>query len=232
MIYLRKADERGYFDHGWLKTHHSFSFSDYYDQRFMGFRSLRVINEDVVAPAEGFPTHGHQNMEIITYILQGALEHKDSMGSGSVIRPGDVQYMSAGNGVRHSEFNHSKEDPVHLLQIWIVPEMKGGSPLYAEKNFSEADRKNKLCAVASPDGREGSIAIRQNAVVYASLLDSGEEIRFQADKNRFYWVQLAKGRLEVNGILIESGDGLALGELDQIQFKGASDSEFIVFDLA
>lgn len=232
MKYLRSSSERGYFDHGWLKTFHSFSFGEYHDRRFMGFRSLRVINEDMVSPGEGFPSHGHQNMEIITYILDGALEHKDSMGSGSVIRPGDVQYMSAASGVMHSEFNPSSEVPVHLLQIWILPDKNGGDPLYRESHFTKENRINRLCPVASPDGRDGSIAIRQNSTLYASLLENGKTINFQGKKDRYYWFQCARGSIRVEDTILNAGDGLALSEVEHIEIMGLSDAEFILFDLS
>jgi redox-sensitive bicupin YhaK (pirin superfamily) len=231
MHFHRPAGERGMFDHGWLKTAHTFSFGEYHDPRFMGFRALRVINEDVVAPDEGFPMHPHKNMEILTYIIEGALEHRDSMGSGSVIRPGDMQYMSAASGVFHSEFNPSKENPVHLLQIWILPDQNGGDSLYAEHHFPTEERLNRLCPVASPDGRDGSLKVRQNTILYASILKKGMQVEHVADANRFYWLQLAKGSLEVNGLILEAGDGLALWEESQLKILGKGDSEFILFDL-
>ena len=231
MHYHRLAQERGMFDHGWLNTAHTFSFGEYQDPQFMGFRSLRVINEDVVSPGEGFPMHPHKNMEILTYIIEGALEHRDSMGSGSVIRPGDMQYMSAASGVFHSEFNPSQEKPVHLLQIWILPEQNGGTPLYAEKHFLAEQRLNRLCPVASPDGREGSLKIRQNTVLYNSILKKEMSLELKPESNRYFWLQLAKGSLQVNGIEMGAGDGLALWEEGSITIQGAEDSEFILFDL-
>ncbi len=232
MMYLRKSDERGEADHGWLKAKHSFSFSSYYDNRYLGFRDLRVINEDQVLGGGGFPTHSHKDMEIVTYILEGALEHKDSMGTGSIIRPGDVQYMSAGSGVNHSEFNHSKTDRVHLLQIWILPEKQGGSPRYDQKHFAEADRTNQLRLIASHDGRDNSISIRQNASLYASLLESGKTVTHEIAEGRHVWLQLARGKLEVNGEPIEAGDGLAFVKESTIEIKGTEKAEFILFDLA
>ena len=231
MHYHRPAQDRGRFDHGWLKTAHTFSFGEYHDPRFMGFRSLRVINEDVVSPGEGFPMHPHKNMEILTYIIEGALEHRDSMGSGSVIRPGDMQYMSAASGVRHSEFNPSQEKPVHLLQIWIIPEEDGGKPLYSENHFPAEKRLNRLCPVASPDGREGSLRIRQDTILYASLLNKEMQVELTPSPGRYFWLQLAKGSLEVNGLGIGAGDGLALWEENKLVIRGIENSEFILFDL-
>lgn len=241
MIFLRKSGERGYFNHGWLETWHSFSFGEYYDPRFMGFRSLRVINEDRVQPAEGFPTHGHQNMEILTYILDGSLEHRDSAGGGGIIRPGDVQYMSAGSGVRHSEFNASETEVVHLLQIWILPQQSGGAPVYAERHFSKEKRQNRLCPIASGEGREDSLRIRQDAVVHAALLDGGRELELPCHSERHVWLQLARGRLEVKGlsstrVSLSSGDGLAIPatklQRDPLTIRAEEDSEFLVFDLS
>ncbi len=235
MIFLRRASERGGFDHGWLKTWHSFSFGEYHDPRFMGFRSLRVINEDIIRPAEGFPTHGHQNMEILTYILEGALEHRDSTGGGGIIRPGDVQYMSAASGVRHSEFNASSTEPVHLLQIWILPESRGGEPLYAESHFPVEKRRNRLCAIASGDGREGSLRIRQDAVISAVCLQAGNELEIPVGAGRHLWLQLARGSLiarSPDGIRMISGDGLALSGIEGIIVRAEDEAEFLVFDLA
>ena len=242
MHFLRRAAERGIFDHGWLKTAHTFSFGEYRDPRFMGFRSLRVINEDRVEPAEGFPMHPHRDMEILTWILEGALEHRDSMGSGSVIRPGDMQYMSAGSGVLHSEFNHSKEERVHLLQIWILPSGSGEKPLYSEAHFSREKRLDRLCLAASPDGREGSLKIRQDVDLYASLLGKDRKVGLDARPGRFFWLQLAKGRVRLEqagpdqagleGVQLESGDGLALWDLTRLEIRALEDSEFILFDLA
>ncbi|NDG85085.1 MAG: pirin family protein [Proteobacteria bacterium] len=200
MNFVRRASERGVFDHGWLKTAHTFSFGDYRDPRFMGFRALRVINEDVVEPGEGFPMHPHRDMEILTYIIEGALEHRDSMGSGSVIRPGDMQYMSAASGVLHSEFNPSKDKPVHLLQIWILPAESGGKPLYSEAHFAPEKRRNRLCLVASEDGREGALRVRQDVELHASLLDKGQAAGLPCRKGRYFWIQLAKGRIEVDDL--------------------------------
>ncbi|HYJ45078.1 MAG TPA: pirin family protein, partial [Pyrinomonadaceae bacterium] len=193
MIIVRKSEERGHFNHGWLNTYHTFSFDQYYDPRFMGFRSLRVINEDFVDAGRGFPTHGHRDMEIITYVLEGALEHKDSMGTGSVILPGDVQKMSAGTGVRHSEANPSPSEPVHLLQIWIMPDTTGINPDYQQKRFEEEEKRGRLRLIASADGAEGSITIKQDARVFATLLDSSEQVTHELLPNRHAWVQVARG---------------------------------------
>ncbi len=194
MISIRKAQERGHFDFGWLDTYHTFSFGDYYDPDFMGFRSLRVINEDRVAPRTGFPRHGHRDMEIITYVLEGALEHSDSMGNGSIIRPGDAQRMTAGTGVTHSEANSSETDPVHLLQIWILPGAHGLEPGYEQKTFSDAEKLNQLRLIASADGRNGSVTIQQDASVYASVLEPGQEVVHQVAAGRHAWIQAGATR--------------------------------------
>src|SRR6266496_732498 len=196
-IQLRRAAERGQFDHGWLKTAHTFSFADYYDPRHMGFRVLRVINEDFVSPGRGFGMHPHHDMEIVTYVLEGELGHRDSMGNGSVIRPGDVQRMSAGTGVTHSETNSSKTQRVHLLQIWILPDKQGYPPSYEQKAFSDAERAGRLRVVASPDGRDGSVTIHQDATLFAGLLASGQRVEHALDKNRFAWVQVARGAVDL-----------------------------------
>jgi redox-sensitive bicupin YhaK (pirin superfamily) len=233
MMNIRRSEERGHADHGWLNAKHTFSFSSYYDDRFIGFRDLRVINEDRVAAHEGFGTHGHKDMEIITYILEGALQHKDSMGNGAVIVPGDVQYMSAGTGVMHSEFNHSQTEEVHLLQIWILPEKRGEKPTYGQKHFDEAARLNQLKLVASKDGRAESIQIRQNISLYASLLDGKKTLELPLAAKRHAWVQVAKGEIEVNGQTLKTGDGVAVSNTENLSFTGVADrSEFLVFDLA
>ncbi len=233
MIHLRKSDDRGRFNHGWLVAAHSFSFGDYHDPRFMGFRSLRVINEDIVSPGEGFPTHGHQNMEIVTYILEGALEHKDSMGNGSIIKPGDVQYMSAGSGVRHSEFNASKSEKVHLLQIWLMPNQNELKPQYGQSSYSIESRTNQLKLIVSESGSDGSIAIRQDVLLFASLLHLDSSLVYPIKSNRHLWIQLATGSIEVNGIQMSAGDGLAVKEEQSLVIKGtsAAAAEFLLFDL-
>lgn len=232
MIRIRKSAARGQADHGWLIARHSFSFADYYDPDHMGFRVLRVINEDRVKPSNGFGTHPHRDMEIITYILAGALEHKDSMGTGSVIRAGDVQYMSAGSGVLHSEYNPSDEAEVHLLQIWILPDEKGAPPRYAQKNFTAAEKRGRLKLLASKGGEDGSIAVRQAMKLYGSVLGDGENISLPLANGRHAWVQVAKGTLEVNGESLAAGDGAAISDERELVFTGKSaDAEFLVFDL-
>jgi redox-sensitive bicupin YhaK (pirin superfamily) len=231
MIQVRKSEERGHFDHGWLNTYHTFSFSEYYDPKHMSFRHLRVINEDFVAPADGFDTHPHENMEIITYIVEGELEHKDSMGNGSVIRPGDVQRMSAGTGVTHSEFNPSKSGRVHLLQIWIFPEKKGIKPSYEQKHFAPESRVNQLRLVASRDGAEGSVTIHQDAKVFVSTLESGRQLEHSVGKGRAVWVQLIRGELDLNGTELHTGDGAAVTDESAVSLRASKESEFILFDL-
>lgn len=232
MLMHRKSTDRGQFNHGWLKTAHTFSFGEYHDEKFMGFRTLRVINEDHVAAGEGFPFHGHQNMEILTYILEGELEHKDSMGNGEIIRPGDMQYMSAGTGVTHSEFNHSKKSPVHLLQIWVLPEKKGLPPVYGQKHFPQEARLNQLKLVASKDGLEGSLAVRQDLNLYASILAPGSPLIHPMNAARFGWIQLAKGELNVNGTVLKAGDGLGIAAESKLEIEALAASEFLFFDLA
>jgi hypothetical protein len=231
MITVRKSNERGHANHGWLDSHHTFSFANYYDPRYTGFRDLLVINEDRVNAGAGFGRHGHQDMEIISYVLDGQLEHKDSMGSGSVLKYGDVQRMSAGTGVLHSEFNHSKEKPVHFLQIWITPKADGLKPGYEEKNFSEADKKNKLRLIVSPEGQDGSLHINQDASIYASILDEGKSVELSLKSGRHGWVQVARGSVELNGVLLNPGDGAAISEESKIALRAKQSSEFLVFDL-
>jgi redox-sensitive bicupin YhaK (pirin superfamily) len=232
MITLRPADERGHFNHGWLDTFHTFSFADYHDPRHMGFRALRVINEDRVAPGQGFPPHGHRDMEIVTYILEGALEHKDSLGTGSVIRPGDVQRMSAGTGVRHSEFNHSPTEPVHLLQIWIEPAVRSIRPGYEQKTYPVDARRNTLCLVASPDGADDSVTIQQHAQLYASVLDTGRQVVHPLAVGRHAWVQVARGAIELNGLKLGQGDGAAVSDVPTLTIVASMPAELLVFDLA
>jgi redox-sensitive bicupin YhaK (pirin superfamily) len=232
MITIRPGKERGHADHGWLDSHHTFSFADYYDPRHMGFRGLRVINEDRVAPSQGFGTHGHRDMEIISYVLSGGLEHKDSMGTGSVIRPGDVQRMSAGTGVRHSEFNASKTDLVHFLQIWIEPAQRGIAPSYEQKSFSDEDKRGKLRVVASPDARDGSVTVHADAVVYAGLFDAGESAELALAPGRHAWVHVARGKVRVNGEALAAGDGAAIEKESSLKVEGVEAGEVIVFDLA
>jgi quercetin 2,3-dioxygenase len=232
MVEVRKSSERGYADHGWLKSFHTFSFADYYDPANMGFGALRVINEDRVQPGMGFGTHGHQNMEIISYVLDGALEHKDSMGNGSVIRPGDVQRMSAGTGVRHSEFNHSKDDVVHFLQIWIEPDVQGIEPGYEEKHFDVPSRRGKLRLIASPDAREGSAKIHQDANVYAALVDGGEHLVHDLKSGRRAYVHVARGSVMVNGHALAAGDALKATGETRIVMEKSEQAEVLLFDLA
>ncbi len=232
MITLRRAHERGHADHGWLDTWHTFSFADYQDPRHMGFRNLRVINDDSVAPAMGFGTHRHQDMEIVTYVLDGALQHKDSMGTGSIIRPGEVQRMSAGTGVFHSEFNASKEEAVHFLQIWMIPAQRGIAPGYEQKAFSADARQGQLKLVASPEGSDGSVTVHADARLYATLLAGGESVRHELARGRHGWVHVARGKVELNGHVLSTGDGAALTEEAVVALKGVEPSEVLVFDLA
>lgn len=232
MIILRKSADRGHADHGWLKTFHTFSFADYYDPKHMGFRALRVINEDRVQPKQGFPTHPHRDMEIITYVLEGALEHQDSMGNGSIIRPGEVQRMSAGTGITHSEFNHSGSELVHFLQIWIFPDQKGVTPGYEQKVFPDVEKLNKLRLIACRDGREGAVSIYQDVNLYAALLEPGAEIRHVIPAGRFAWLQVACGSVEINGLPLQQGDGAAVSEEHQVLITGREKAEVLLFDLA
>lgn len=232
MITVRRSNERGHFDHGWLNTYHTFSFDQYYDPRYMNFRDLRVINEDFVAAGRGFPKHGHRDMEIITYILEGALKHEDSMGNGSVIRPGDVQRMTAGTGVRHSEQNASDQERVHLLQIWILPDTQGLEPGYEQKAFSENERRGRLRLIASEDGREGSVLVHQDVSLFASVLPAGQEVEHAIDERRYAWIQVARGSVEVNGERADHGDGvIGVGE-SSLRIRAAEDAEVLLFDLA
>lgn len=232
MIEVRKANDRGHANYGWLDTHYSFSFANYYDPDHMGFRALRVLNDDVVEPGKGFGSHPHENMEIITYVLEGALEHKDNAGGGGVIRPGDVQHMSAGSGIVHSEFNHSRTERVHLLQIWIEPDTLNIDPGYDQKTFSQGDKRGRLLLLASPDdGETGSLTIRQDARVYASVLDDGQRIRHDIADGRYVWLQVAAGAIELNGTRLSAGDGAAVSEESAIELAGAGGGELLLFDL-
>ncbi|HIJ87546.1 MAG TPA: pirin family protein [Desulfuromonadales bacterium] len=231
MFTIRKADQRGHADHGWLNTYHTFSFANYYDLEHMGFRDLRVINEDRVQPGEGFPTHPHRNMEIISYVLEGALEHKDSMGNGSVIVPGEVQRMSAGTGITHSEFNHSRTELVHFLQIWIVPDTDGVKPSYEQKFYPDEEKQGKLRLIASADGRDNSVTIHRDVNLYATLLDSGDEIVHEIAQNRHAWLQVARGYVVVNGQKMMRGDGLAVSNEERLTVSGDGPAEVLLFDL-
>jgi hypothetical protein len=228
---IRRAEDRGYADHGWLKSFHSFSFADYYDPEHVEFGPLRVINEDRVAPGQGFGTHGHRDMEIISYVLEGALAHKDSTGSSSTIRPGDVQRMSAGRGVRHSEFNPSASEGVHFLQIWIQPDARGIEPSYEEKRFSEEEKRGQLRLIASPDRAEGSVLIRQDARVYAGLFDGDESAERAIGPGRRAYVHVARGSVAANGVTLQAGDALKLMETTSLTLRDGRNAEVLVFDL-
>ena len=231
MLEIRKAQDRGYADHGWLRSFHSFSFADYYDPRHMGFGALRVINEDRIQPGTGFGTHGHRDMEIISYVLEGALAHKDSMGNGSAIVPGDVQRMSAGKGVMHSEFNHARDGITHFLQIWIEPDAIGIAPGYEQKHFDAQSKRGRLRLVASPDGRDGSVRIHQNACLYAALIDGDERATHKLAANRRAYVHVVRGKLTVNGLALEAGDALKVTDTSEIALERGADSEALLFDL-
>jgi redox-sensitive bicupin YhaK (pirin superfamily) len=232
MITIRKSEERGHFNHGWLDTYHTFSFDQYYDPAHVHFRTLRVINEDRVAAAHGFPMHSHRDMEIITYILAGALEHRDSMGNGSVIRRGDVQRMTAGTGVSHSEFNPSQTESCHLLQIWIMPVARDLAPSYEQKFFAEDERKGRLRLIAAASGDDGAVTINQDARVYASLMQAGQSNTHDLDQDRHAWLQLARGSLKLNGADLSTGDGAGISEESRVEISAAEDSELLLFDLA
>ncbi|MFZ6673504.1 pirin family protein [Undibacterium sp. Xuan67W] len=231
MLTIRKSADRGDANHGWLKSKHSFSFAEYFDEQHMGFGPLRVINEDRVEAGRGFGTHGHRDMEIISYVLDGELAHKDSMGTGSVIRYGDVQRMSAGSGVRHSEFNHSASNPVHFLQIWIEPNVKGISPSYEEKHFDTASKQGALRVIASPDGRDNSVLIHQDASIFAAILNGDEQVTQPLAVGRLGYVYVAKGQLLVNGLLLETGDALKINDETAITLREAAQAEVLLFDL-
>jgi len=232
MLTIRKARERGHANHGWLDTHHTFSFADYFDERFMGFGPLRVINDDTISAGSGFPPHAHRDMEIITYVLEGAIEHKDSMGNGSIIKPGEVQRMSAGSGVTHSEYNASKEAPAHFLQIWIVPSGVGLPKGYEQKLFAEEERRGKLRLVASPEGRDGSVKIQQDARIFATTLEKGETVRHAFGGHRKGWLHVARGSVTLNDTDLEAGDGAAIEGEDQISISSKNRGEALLFDLA
>jgi len=232
MMEIRKSQDRGLADHGWLRSYHSFSFADYYDPKHAGFGHLRVINEDRIQPGTGFGTHGHRDMEIISYVLEGALAHKDSMGTGSTIVPGDVQRMSAGKGVMHSEFNQSKDGVTHFLQIWIEPNVNGIAPSYEQKHFDAASKRGKLRLVASPDGREGSVTIHQDAFLYATLLDGAERVVHEMRPGRRAYLHVARGRVTANGQTLGAGDALKVTNAGQIVLEKGENAELLLFDLA
>jgi redox-sensitive bicupin YhaK (pirin superfamily) len=232
MITVRPARARGHANHGWLDSFHTFSFGNFHDPEHMGFGPLRVINEDRVEPGAGFDTHGHRDMEIISLVLDGALEHKDSIGTGSVIRPGDVQRMSAGSGIRHSEFNHSRQEPVHFLQIWLLPGKQGLAPSYEQKTFADADKRGRLRLIASSDGRDGSVSVHQDAAIYASLLNKGEEIAHPLHAGRKAWLQVARGGIALNGKELRQGDGAAIENETALTLSGRTDgADILLFDL-
>jgi hypothetical protein len=231
-IQVRKATERGSADHGWLDTHHTFSFGDYYDPKHMGFRALRVINEDKITAGAGFPTHGHRDMEILTYVLEGGIAHKDSMGTGSTIVPGDVQLMSAGTGVTHSEMNASKKEGAHFYQIWITPDRAGHAPRYEQKQFPVAERAGVLRVVASPDGREGSLTIHQDATLASAVLAPGQAVTHVIRDKRNAWIQVARGKIQVGGQTLAAGDGLAASGAGELALEAVDAAEILVFDLA
>lgn len=231
MINVRKRQDRGVSRLDWLESFHTFSFGNYQDPDHKGFKTLRVINEDVVAPGKGFATHAHDNMEIISYVLEGVLSHKDSMGNGSLIRPGDVQRMSAGTGVTHSEFNPSDQAPVHFLQIWVLPDTRDVTPSYAQKTFSSAQKQDQFCLVASKQGRDGSLTLHQDVDMWIATLERGKTLTYTPSPNRCLWVQLAKGEITLNGHPLRAGDGAAIGHEPSVLFEGITASEILVFDL-
>ncbi|MFM0739451.1 pirin family protein [Paraburkholderia xenovorans] len=231
MIEIRRSEERGHANHGWLDSYHSFSFADYRDAQHVHFGPLRVINEDRIAGGQGFGTHGHRDMEIVTYLLEGALAHRDSMGNGSTIRPGDVQRMSAGTGVMHSEFNASETDEAHLLQIWVIPRRAGDQPGYEEKHFYAADKRGRLRVVASPDGRDGSVTIHADASIYAGLIDGAEQVTFALPEGRQAYVHVARGALTVNGVALRAGDAAKLSGTDTVTLEKGDNAEVLLFDL-
>lgn len=231
MTTLRPSNARGHANHGWLDSYHTFSFANYYDPAHMGVSNLRVINDDTVMPGQGFGTHGHQDMEIVSYVLDGALEHKDSMGNGSVIRPGDIQRMSAGTGVRHSEYNPSVTEPVHFLQIWLVPNRTGVQPGYEQKHFPLEDRRGRLVLLVSPDGRDGSLSAHQDGLLYGTLLEAGESVEHPLAVGRRAYVHVARGQVAVNGTPLGSGDGVTLDDVDHVHLEGLGHAEVLLFDL-
>jgi len=231
MFQVRRSSERGHAQHGWLDSFHTFSFGSYRDPKHIGFRALRVINEDRVAPGKGFETHSHRDMEILSYVLEGALEHKDSMGNGSIIRPGELQLMRAGTGVTHSEFNHSNAERVHFLQIWIIPDAEGLEPAYDQRVFPESERRGRLRLIASRDGADGSVLVRQDVRLYATLMDAGDSLEHDLAAGRFAWVQVAKGELEVGGETLGAGDGVAISDESAVILRATSSLEALLFDL-
>ena len=232
MLRLRKSTDRGHFNHGWLDTYHTFSFSEYYDPSHSQFRSLRVMNEDRVAPGQGFGMHGHRDMEILTFVLSGELQHKDSLGNGEVLRPGEVQQMTAGSGIRHSEFNPSSTEPVHLYQVWLLPERPGLTPSYAQKSFAAAGRENRWQVAASRDGREGSLVIHQDATILRTSLASGRSLEYPLGQNRHDWLQVLSGDVKVAGSQLSAGDGLAVSDESSLAVTAKQNADLLLFDLA
>ncbi len=232
MMTIRKAEERGHANHGWLDSHHTFSFADYHDPRHMGFRALRVVNDDRVAAGKGFGQHPHRDMEILSYVLEGSLEHKDSLETGSVIHPDDLQRMSAGTGVVHSEFNASRTDPVHFLQIWLVPEKRGIAPGYEQKTFPKEEKRGRFKLIASPDGRDGSVTVHTDAVLFAGVFDEGQTGKVTVQPGRHAWVHVARGEARVNGKDLGEGDSAGISDEREIRVEGVHDAEILVFDLA
>jgi len=232
MLTIRRNDERGGAYHGWLDTKHTFSFAGYWDPEHMGFRALRVINEDRVTPGAGFPTHGHRDMEILSWVLEGALEHEDSMGHGSVVRPGELQRMSAGTGVRHSEYNGSDHEPLHFLQIWILPTRRGLEPSYEQRGFDDAELRDGWRLIASPDGADGSVTVHQDVRLYAARLDAGATRSFTREAGRHLWMHVARGAVEANGETMVAGDGASTSDLSELTVEASEDAEILLFDLA
>jgi redox-sensitive bicupin YhaK (pirin superfamily) len=232
MIRIRRSSERGHANHGWLETYHTFSFADYHDADFMGFRDLRVLNQDRVAPGEGFPRHGHRDMEIVSYVLEGALEHKDSLGNGSQMRPGEVQLMSAGTGVMHSEYNASRKDPLHFLQMWILPASESTKPRYEQKMFAESERRGRLRLVVAPDGADGALTIGQDVRLFAGLLDGAERIQHALPDGRDAWLHVARGRLALNGQALGPGDGAAIVDERTLTLEKGDGAELVLWELA
>jgi redox-sensitive bicupin YhaK (pirin superfamily) len=232
MLVVRRSQDRGYFDHGWLKTYHTFSFADYHDPKFMGFRSLRVINEDRVSPGRGFPTHAHADMEILSYVLEGGLAHEDSMGNGSVVRPGELQRMSAGTGVRHSEANASATEVVHFLQIWILPERRGLAPSYEQREFGLAAAPGRWVLMASPAGKDGALRIHQDVRLSGAVIEPAQSLAYELAAGRHAWIQVARGEVSVDDVHLNAGDGLAASELTAIEIEAHQPSEILLFDLS
>lgn len=232
MLQLRRGQERGYANHGWLNSYHTFSFANYYDPDQMGFRQLRVINEDWVSPGHGFSSHSHRNMEILTFILEGALEHRDSLGTGAIIQPGEVQRMTAGTGITHSEFNPSDTEPVHLLQIWILPDQQRLPPSYEQKAFPLAERQGQLRLIAATDGRDGAVTIHQDVNLYTAVLEAGQAVNYQLQCDRYAWVQVAQGEIQLNNYTLQAGDGVAISQAESLKLSTPSSGELLLFDLA